>query len=108
VRQERQLVAGSVSRFEVDIKNWGPQAVREISVEFRIGQGQPLIEIIPELNADSTATVVFQHVFPRRSPLGTPIYTSLNQDDDALGWMPSNTEDGLEFTDVPVEVTLTL
>jgi hypothetical protein len=70
VRQERQLVAGSVSRFEVDIRNWGPQAVRDVQVEFRIGQGQPLLETVVELNADETATVVFQHVFPRAGVLG--------------------------------------
>jgi hypothetical protein len=149
VRQERQLVAGSVSRFEVDVRNWGPQAVREVQVEFRIGQGQPLVETLAELNADETATVVFQHVFPRPGILGASllgqrgtagrgeieaggstgsgqgadgtggsedaeagrIYTSLRspgvrQDDDPLGWMSANPDEGLEFFDVPIEVTV--
>lgn len=125
VRQERQLVAGSVARFEVDIKNWGAQAVRDIQVEFRIGQGQPLIEKLPELNADETATVVFQHVFPAtasnpllsllRSPetevverTARPLYTSLalQDDDDPLGWMPGSKDAGKEFQDIPVEITL--
>ncbi len=126
VRQERQLVVGSVSRFEVDVKNWGKQAVRDIQVEFRIGQGQPLIEKLPELNADETATVVFQHVFPRSTSAalsqslrtqdgGTtspnvPVYTSLarQDEDEPLGWMPVNQDAGKEFQDIPVEVTLTL
>lgn len=126
VRQERQLVAGSVARFEVDIKNWGDQAVRDIQVEFRIAQGHPLIEKLPELSADETATVVFQHVFPTTAsnPLLTllrspetegvghaerPIYTSLarQDEDDPLGWMPGSEDAGKEFQDVPVEITLT-
>jgi len=128
VRQERQLVAGSVSRFEVDVRNFGQQAVRDVQVEFRVGQGQPLIEQIPELNADETATVVFQQIFPRAagvpglgglgqaapSDLARPIYTRLSgatepagrQDNDPLGWMPSNSDEGLEFTDVPIEISL--
>lgn len=126
VRQERQLVVGSVSRFEVDVKNWGQQAVRDIQVEFRIGQGQPLIEKLPELNADETATVVFQHVFPRSSSAvlsqhraagarmamshSGPIYTSVPRQDEAepLDWMSVQQDSGKEFQDVPVEVTLTL
>ncbi|MBL8892254.1 MAG: BatA domain-containing protein [Planctomycetaceae bacterium] len=126
VRQERQLVAGSVARFEVDLKNWGAQAVRDIQVEFRIGQGQPIIEKLPELNADETATVVFQHVFP--TTVGNPLlgrlrstgtenegltertlYTSLTRQDDAdpLSWMPGSKDAGKEFQDIPVEITLT-
>lgn len=146
VRQERQLVVGSVSRFEVDVKNWGGQAVRDIQVEFRIGQGQPLIEKLAELNADETATIVFQHVFPRSGSRAflsqqraarireamlssAPIYTSYTagrttghttrhlishratverQDDEPLGWMPSNQDGGKEFLDIPVEVTLSV
>ncbi len=125
VRQERQLVAGSVSRFEVDVRNFGQQAVRDVQVEFRVGQGQPLIEQIPELNADETATVVFQQIFPRATGPGglrglgsvnraAPIYTRLTangspgrvQDDDPLGWMPNAADEGLEFTDVPIEISL--
>lgn len=126
VRQERQLVAGSVARFEVDVRNFGPQAVRDVQVEFRVGQGQPLLEQIPELNADETATVVFQQIFPRAAGPGGagglgqatpdtangPIYTRLTkatagaQDDDPLAWMPSNTEEGWEFSDVPIEISL--
>ncbi|MDP1562595.1 MAG: BatA domain-containing protein [Pirellulaceae bacterium] len=124
VRQERQLVVGSVSRFEVDVKNWGKQAVRDIQVEFRIGQGQPLIEKLPELNADETATVVFQHVFPRSTSAilsqhraagaraamsrNGPIYTSVPRQDEAepLDWMSVNQDSGKEFQDIQVEVTL--
>lgn len=142
VRQERQLVVGSVSRFEVDVKNWGGQAVRDVQVEFRIGQGQPLIEKLAELNADETATIVFQHVFPRSGSRAflsqqraarvreamfssEPIYTSYSaghstshrtnhgatverQDDEPLGWMPTNQDGGKEFQDIPIEVTLSV
>lgn len=130
VRQERQLVAGSVSRFEVDVRNWGDQPLRDIGVEFRIGQGQPLLETIEELGADSVTTVVFQHVFaPSLNPLGMGVtqtsrmpaaeepqrqaprvYTSIRQDpdEDPLAWMSSQDDDGRDFFDAAIEVTLSV
>jgi len=77
VRQERQLVAGSVSRMEVDIRNWGVQPARDVEIEFRVGQGQPQIESIPEIGAGETKTVVFQHIFNKSGGLDRITYTSL-------------------------------
>ena len=135
VRQERQLVVGSVSRFEVEVKNWGAQAVRDVQVEFRIGQGQPLVEKVAELNAGETATVVFQHVFARSNTgaflsqqraagaraamqSSETIYTNfttvgptrptVQDDEEPLGWMAMNKEGGKEFQDIPVEVSISV
>lgn len=77
VRQERQLVAGSVSRLEVDIKNWGNQPARDVEVEFRVGQGQPQLETIPEVGAGETKTVAFQHIFNKSGGLNRITYTSM-------------------------------
>lgn len=69
VRQERQLVSGAVARFEVDICNWGTQQARNVTVQFRVGQSQPMQETVAQLAPGETSTVVFQHVFQQSSTI---------------------------------------
>lgn len=102
VRQERQLVSGAVARFEVDVRNWGTQAANDVTVEFRVGQGQPQLESISQIAPGETRTVVFQHIFQRTSSITGVAYATVAapQDDsesDDPAWIDQQWDSRLEI-----------
>ncbi len=68
--QEKTLVAGVSSRFDVVVKNNGEQPVSDLEVRFTAGQSLPLSTIVPRLNAGEEAIAPFTFVFAGQQEQG--------------------------------------
>ncbi len=62
--EDKLLLAGTSSRFNVTVRNYGPQTLRDVPVKFSVGGALPIAATIESIAAGGTATGPFSYALP--------------------------------------------
>lgn len=62
--EDKLLLAGTSTRFNVTVRNHGPQTLRDVPIKFIAGGALPLTASLESVPAGGTASVPFSYAFP--------------------------------------------
>ena len=62
-RPQELLVANTIINFAVTVANYSNRSAENVQVRFREGDNQPQTEVIPRIEANSSETISFRHLF---------------------------------------------
>jgi hypothetical protein len=66
--EDKALLAGVTTRFNVTIRNYGPQTLRDVPLKFIAGGSLPLTAKLESVPAGGTASAPFSYTFARWDP----------------------------------------